>query len=388
MEQRIEVEIEKLLWRGRGLARLESGMVVMVDPGGLPGERVLVEVVKETRGYVQARPVRILESSPVRREHPCPLAERCGGCRFGVMSAADGLRVKREVLLEAMQRGLRESAPDNLAQMITVVPSPREWRYRYRAQVHVRGGEPHFRELGGDGLVPVHDCLLLAEPLAENLHRVCADTPDGRLVVAAGPQDGITRNEHDPGLISLPFPRYDLDILLSPGGFFQANWGLNQTLVDMVATMVGPDTRVADLYCGAGNFALPLARCGADVLGVEGFAPAARAGRDNARRLGLGNAVFRAGDLAKDRTWNVIRSFAPRVAVLDPPRTGAPRVGARLEGLKGLDRLVWVSCDVVNTCRDLGPLLAAGWTMESVHLLDMFPGTWHMEAVIVLNRTS
>jgi 23S rRNA (uracil1939-C5)-methyltransferase len=386
MNKNFEVEIEKLLWRGRGLARLESGMVVMVDPGVLPGERVLVETVKETKGYVKAVPVRVVTPSPLRRNHPCPLADRCGGCRFGIMPAAHGLAVKREVLLEAMQRGLRGHAPKDLARMITVVPSPKNWRYRFRAQVHVRGGKPHFRELAGSGLVPVHDCLLLAEPLAKNLDRLCFGAADGRLVVAAGPGDGIARNEHDPGLIILPFPRYDLDIHLPAGGFFQANWGLNQTLVDMVTEMVGPGARVADLYSGAGNFALPLARRGADVFAVEGFAPAARAGRDNAARLGLRNAVFRAGDLAKDKSWNMIRDFAPRVAVLDPPRTGAPRVGARLDRLRGLDRLVWVSCDVVNTCRDLRIFLESGWEIRDLVMADMFPHTWHCEVVLVLDR--
>ena len=385
-QNHVEVEIEKLLWRGRGLARLESGMVVMVEPGVLPGERVLVEVTKETKGYVQAAPLRVLTPSPVRRDHPCPLADRCGGCRFAVMSAADGLAVKREVLLEAMQRGLRGRAPEHLDEMIGVIPSPKEWRYRYRAQVHVRDEHPHFRELAGSGLVHIEDCLLLAEPLADNLHGICRNVPDGRLVVAAGPSDGIARNEHDPGLITLPFPDYDLDILLPPGGFFQANWELNRTLVNLVVQAAGSGKRVADLYSGAGNFALPLARQGADVLAVEGFAPAARVGRDNAKRLKLGNAVFRAGDLAKDKAWNLVRNFAPEVAVLDPPRMGAPKVAARLNSLKSLNRLVWVSCDVVNTCRDLGPLLDGGWTMESVQLLDMFPGTWHMEVLIVLNR--
>ena len=143
--------------------------------------------------------------------------------------------------------------------------------------------------------------------------------------------------------------------------------------------------RIADLFSGVGNFALPLASRGKSVLAVEGSAPAVDTGMRNAHRLGL-SVAFRDANLAKPGAWKMVTDFAPRAAILDPPRTGAKGIGRILLGMPSLERLAWVSCDVVNTIRDAKPLLEAGWTVSSLTLFDMFPGTWHMEVLLILDR--
>lgn len=381
----LTVRVEKLLWRGRGLARLDSGQVVMVEPGVLPGELVEASVTKTARDFLQAEAVRILEPSPLRTAHPCPHAERCGGSRFGMVAPLEGTRLKADMLRDALPRALGRELGASMPEL-EVVPSPRGWRYRWRGQIHVRGGLAHAMAHASNDLVPLTDCRLLAEPLAKAMPSLARSLPDGRFTVAASPDTGAAATERDRVLLPFSFPEFGLTVELPPSTFFQANWELNQRLVRAATDALRGFDRIADLFSGAGNFALPLASLGKSVLAVEGSAPAVRTGLDNARRLGLSTVGFRDANLAKPAAWKTVRDFAPRAAIIDPPRTGAKGVGRTLLAMPGLERLVWVSCDAVNTIRDAKPLLEAGWTVSALSLFDMFPGTWHMEVLMILDR--
>lgn len=379
------LRVEKLLWRGRGLARLDSGQVVMLDPGTLPGEVVSAREVKATRDYLQAEVIDILEPSPLRRPHPCPHATKCGGSRFGILPPEDGARIKLDMLRDALPRALGRDQAARLPD-IAVVSGSTGWRYRWRGQIHVQGGRSHAMAQASNDLVPLSDCHLLAEPLARALPELAAGLPDGRFTVAASPDTGQAATELERIVLPFSMPGPGLTLHLPPATFFQANWGLNQRLIDAVlAALIGHD-RVADLFSGAGNFALPLAAGGTDVLAVEGSAQAVATGSRNARRLSLGRIAFRAADLSRPSAWKQVAGYGPTAAVLDPPRTGAKGAGEILRGMGSLRRLAWVSCDVVNTARDARPLLQAGWTVSSLTLFDMFPGTWHMEVLMVLDH--
>ncbi|WP_028578246.1 class I SAM-dependent RNA methyltransferase [Desulfomicrobium escambiense] len=379
------LRVEKLLWRGRGLARLESGQVVMLEPGVLPGEIVDARVIKASKDFLQAEAVRVTEPSPMRGVHPCPHAALCGGSRFGMVSPETGLALKTDILRDALSRALGRSHGAELPE-IGVVPSPRGWRYRWRGQIHVRGGRPHAMAHASNDLVPLTDCHLLAAPLAAAMPALAAGLPDGRFTIAASPDTGQAATERDTLLLPFSFPDYGLTLELPPSTFFQANWELNRVLVRTAVDELEGFDRIADLFSGAGNFALPLASRGRKVLAVEGSAEAVDTGVRNAERLGLASVRFRAANLSKPAPWKTVRDFAPRAAILDPPRTGAKGVGQTLAGIASLRRLVWVSCDVVNTIRDARPLLDAGWRLSSLRLFDMFPGTWHMEVLMVLDR--
>ena len=383
--QLLTLKIEKLLWRGRGLARLESGQVVMIEPGVLPGETVRAVVTKTAKDFLQADAIEIIEPSPLRGAHPCPHAAHCGGSRFGMVSPEAGTRLKADMLRDALPRALGRALGAIIPEP-TVVSSPRGWRYRWRGQIHVRGGRPHAMAHASNDLVPLTDCHLLAEPLAGAMSALAQGLPDGRFTIAASPDTGLAASERERVLLPFSFPDFGLTLHLPPSTFFQANWELNQHLVrETVAALDGFD-RVADLFSGAGNFALPLASRNTTVLAVEGSAPAVDTGITNAARLGLGSVTFRDANLAKPAAWKMVEDFAPRAAILDPPRTGAKGIGRTLAAMPSLTRLVWVSCDVVNTIRDAKPLLEAGWSISSLTLFDMFPGTWHMEVLMILDR--
>lgn len=381
----LTVKVEKLLWRGRGLARLDSGQVVMIEPGVLPGELARVRVTKTARDFLQAEAVEILESSPLRTAHPCPHAESCGGSRFGMVSPHEGTRLKADMLRDALPRALGRDLGVNIPQL-QIVSSPQGWRYRWRGQIHVRGGRPHAMAHASNDLVPLNDCHLLAEPLAAAMPALAQGLPDGRFTIAASPDTGLAASENDRVLLPFSFTEFGLTLQLPASTFFQANWELNQQLVRATVDDLHGFDRIADLFSGAGNFALPLASQGKTVLAVEGSAAAVETGMRNAERLGLSSVTFHDANLAKPATWKMVEEFAPRAAILDPPRTGAKGIGRTLLAMPSLSRLVWVSCDAVNTVRDAKPLLEAGWTVSSLTLFDMFPGTWHMEVLMILDR--
>lgn len=381
----LTLTVEKLLWRGRGLARLDSGQVVMIEPGVLPEEVVSVRVTKASKDFLQAEAVQILTPSPLRGVHPCPHAADCGGSRFGMVAPETGTKLKADILRDALPRALGRDHGLRIPEL-RVVPSPEGWRYRQRGQIHVRSGRPHAMAHASNDLVPLTDCHLLSTPLASAMPALAKSLPDGRFTIAASPDSGQTATERDNVLLPFSFPEFGLTLQLPPSTFFQANWALNQHLVRSTVDALDGFERIADLFSGAGNFALPLASRGKTVLAVEGSAQAVATGTRNAQRLNLDPVTFRDANLARPAAWKMVAEFAPRAAILDPPRTGAKGIGSTLLGMPGLERLAWVSCDVVNTIRDAKPLLAAGWRISSLTLFDMFPGTWHMEVLMILDR--
>jgi 23S rRNA (uracil1939-C5)-methyltransferase len=352
-----------------------------------PGETIRARVLKEKKDYLQAECEEVVSPHPRRRPHPCRLAQWCGGCRFGAVPQRLQLDLKRSVLRSEMQRSLGHLLPNGALDGLRVHPSRPAWRYRWRGQIHVAGGRPHLMQQGGTGRILAEDCLLLARPLAQSLASQSGRLEDGRRLLAASPADHRVLSGDDPGLLRLPLPEWDLTLEVPPSVFFQANWGLNRELVSFVLDRVRAWDRVADLFAGSGNFALPLAASGKRVLAVEADGQAVSAARSNAARAGLDDVrVLRENLFKRDPAGSVGR-FRPGAAVLDPPRVGGGRSLRSLTRVGSLERLVWVSCDIVNTCRDVRPFLERGWRLAEAALFDMFPQTWHMEAVLVLDRT-
>jgi 23S rRNA (uracil1939-C5)-methyltransferase len=227
----------------------------------------------------------------------------------------------------------------------------------------------------------------MARPLGQGLRELCRGLPDGKQTVAAGPLQGRAVAAADRAELRLPLTAQGLQLTVPAGSFFQANWLLNQDLVGYVASCLSGFGRVADLYAGAGNFALPLALANERVLALESDGPAVAACRRSLLEAGLDNLRVERLDLSACLPGDRLSNFAPRGLVLDPPRTGGGKRGlSSLRGLRSLQRLVWVSCDLVNTCRDLGPFLEQGWRISDMALFDMFPQTWHLETVFVLDR--
>lgn len=380
--------VEKLIWRGRGLARLNSGKVVLIDPGVYPGERVKFKVRQEKKDYIQATWTEILEPLPERRKHPCPSSTLCGGCLFGTLPNRIQLTFKQDLLLAECSRALPGFSDWINTKPLQVFPSPKAWRYRWRGQLHYQQGRPHFMSLGSRDLVFCPDCLLFARPLARKMQSTSQGLVDGRHILSASPSNEQAAFGFENERLDLPLPHFGIKLSVMPKVFFQANWLLNQTMVDYVCDLLSRFEGVADCYAGAGNFALPLSTRVQRVLALESDPDAVDCCRLSAEQAGLDNVMVQRADLAECSVGRVLSAFAPQGLVLDPPRTGGGKKGLlQLNRLQSLKRMVWVSCDLVNTCRDLQPFLAQGWQIQSLALFDMFPQTWHLEAVFVLDRS-
>ncbi len=385
--EELDLRVDKLIWRGRGLARTGAGKAAIVDPGVLPGEKIRVGAYKEKKDHILCRALEIHEPSSNRRPHPCLHGIECGACPFAVISNRLSLEIKKEILLETLNRQLSPDFSRLAAKTLRIKASKRAWKYRYRGQVHILNGKPHFMQHSAHVPVLLRGCKVFAAPLNRFLQENCSGMPDGRYQLAASPEDGRAAwSFEDKGLI-FPLDFWGIKLTLGSGSFFQANWEQNSELVSLIVDACSGYARITDLYAGSGNFSLPLAVNGHDVLAVEGMEKAVQEGRNNAKANNVANAVFVRGDLScRDRSFRKIESFSPQCAVVDPPRSGGGKAVRGLGCIRSLERIVWISCDIVNSCRDVKPLLEQGWELSGIYLVDMFPQTWHMEVVMILDR--
>jgi 23S rRNA (uracil1939-C5)-methyltransferase len=385
---------------GYALARVPGTGVLFVR-GALPGEEVRVRIGQGKRDYAFAEAVEILSPSPHRVAPPCGLFGECGGCQLQHAAYPYQLQMKGEILSEAFRRiGGIDAAPE-------IAPAGGPFGYRYRGQFKTRGASIGFYAERSRRLVPVARCPLMTDPinaalpalretgalappgeihLATDGTRVAAWFPgvrfDPRIAArASGALSGAVFEDRVVGEGMVTLPLDGLSYSVSPRGFFQANWRMNLALIGRLAGYLGGarDSRVLDLYAGAGNFALPLAlRCG-EVVAVEGDHASFPALRRNIRGNGLGNVRA-----VKSR----VESYRPEgrydAVVLDPPRSGLSPGALSLVGGIAAGTILYVSCNPSTLARDVR-VLSARYDLAALAMHDFFPNTHHVEALAVLS---
>jgi len=392
-----EVTIEKLVYGGDGLAR-RDGQVIFT-PYVLPGERAAVETVREKPGMLWTRPVEILEPSAERVPPPCPYFGRCGGCHYQHAAYPDQLRAKREILVEMLRRVGKIEPPGEIA---TVAGDP--WQYRNRAQFHIAGGRIGYLEARSHALCPVETCPISSPKINETLATLVDMVRDRRwpaflrsLEVFTNEADvqlnvletdrPVARRFFDwcaeriPGLVSgaLEYAVGGVRYRVSSGSFFQVNRFLASRLVES-ALDVAAGTTALDLYAGVGFFSIPLASRFGEVTAVESGAGAVRDMRWSAEQAGTTLAAVQAS--AADYLARLDRT--PDFVLLDPPRAGIGKeIVRRIVELKP-PSIVIVSCDPSTLARDLAGLLAGGYRLQQLTLVDLFPQTYHLETVAKL----
>ncbi len=412
------LDVERLTYGPDALARC-GGQVVFL-PYAAPGDRVVAEVVARRRGHLRARVAAVLAPSPARVAPACPVFGVCGGCQWQHLALEAQREAKRAVVIEQLRRvaGLRDPA------VPPVRPASAPLAYRSRITLAAEGRRLGYHRLRSHALVEIDACPIAEPVLAAHLGAARAfaaalRAPLARVTIAAAPGGValVARTTARPGpadraaterlLVAEPSVRGavvtdgavrlvvgdptvraplepGLEIEVPADVFTQVNPAANQLLVATVVGLVGAAPRVLDLYCGAGNFALPLARRGARVHGVERAAAAVAAARANAARLGLAGATFVAANVTT--ALAAAPAGSADVVVLDPPRAGAaPALGA-LAALRA-PRLVYVSCDPATLARDIRTLAAHGYRLGRLELLDLFPQTYHVETVAELQLT-
>jgi 23S rRNA (uracil1939-C5)-methyltransferase len=427
-----QVTIVDLSHEGRGVARVE-GKAIFVDDA-LPGEVVEIVRVRRQRSYDEARLEKILVASPDRVTPKCAHYGTCGGCALQHMSSDRQLAQKQKQLLEELAR-IGHVEPEQVLEPLQAGT----WNYRRRARLGVRWVFKKektlvgFRERNTSFIAELQSCVVLRAPLdslieplgalisglsvrarlaqieaavADNatalVFRVLDEpTADDRtamlqfgaqhqvdIYLQPGGYETIAPLAKDAKALCYRLPKFDVELQFAPSDFIQINGELNERMTDLAVDLlqVEPTHSVLDLFCGLGNFSLPLARRAARVLGLEGDAGLVERARANAHRNGITNAEFLATNLmAEDQDAAWTRERYDRV-LIDPPRAGAREVLPVIAKC-GARRVVYVSCHPGSLARDAGILVSElGFKLCSAGIMDMFPQTAHVESIAVFER--
>ncbi|HEY0430596.1 MAG TPA: class I SAM-dependent RNA methyltransferase [Pyrinomonadaceae bacterium] len=382
-EKTIEVEIERLLPGGVGLAHAE-GLTLFVSLAA-PGDVLRVRIDRVQGKVAFASIVEIIKPSVVRIEAPCPYFGRCGGCDFQQLTYETQLETKAEIIRDCLRRIAQLEAPGP----IRVVPSPNQWHYRTRASWQVDGSAKQlgYFERGSNRICDVEYCAVLTPELQQTLAQVRHELTAGNGITGPKTIDAVTGDDR----VSLApaIAGFSTDVIsrrlgsesysFSAESFFQVNHELVEPLInEAIGEMKGQFA--VDLYAGVGLFTLPLARRFAHVTAVEEYGLATEFARRNLAEAKLENVEVVTLDVVD---WlKHSRPFEPLdFLLLDPPRVGCEN--AAIAGILALRprRISYVSCDPATLARDLKKLIADGYSLDSVAAFDMFPQTHHVETV-------
>ncbi len=427
MSEPAEVVIEKLVYGGSGLAHLVDGQTVFV-PGVLPGERVRANIRKKRKGVLEASLLEVLTPSRDRIAPPCAGEKQCTGATWPHIAYPAQLRLKEEILLDSLKR----TGGMTPKRLLPILASPRPDHYRLRTQFNVRMKDHQQRigffrqgsydliEVSGAFLIhPLIDRVLtgirkLSDqlPLLQELHINISPAGEAHILFftelksypamdslldnlqKAVPEIiGITGFANRKKVFSLGKNQLILDVegitlKATEGNFYQVNWEQNKNMVRTVLNFAGLQNTetVLDLYCGIGNFSLPLARRAKTVIGIESGFSAIEDAKANAALNEITNTEFFADDMDKGLKLLLARKLRADVIVLDPPRAGAT--------LKTLERvlafvpkkIIYVSCNPSTLARDLKFFHLFGFRLDRLQPVDMFPYTYHIECVAEMVR--
>lgn len=423
-------DIESLDHEGRGVAHVD-GKAIFIE-GALPGERVDYASYRRKPNYEKANTQRVLRASSQRVAPHCPHFGTCGGCAMQHLNLAGQTAAKQRVLEDALWH-LARLKPGQLYPPIAGSP----WGYRWRARLSVRhvaskgGTLVGFREKHSSYVAVMDSCAVLPphvsalipvlKTLIEGLSQpdrlpqievavggsrtvlllrhLVPLTPDDldRLrqfadahgiiwYLQSGGLDTVTLfHPADAGLLSYELPDFGLELLFHPTEFTQVNHGVNRMLVRRAMALLQPRAgeRIADLFCGLGNFTLPVARLGARVLGVEGSAALVKRAQDNAAHNGLAaRCEFAVANLfeATEESFAAMGTFDK--LLIDPPREGAIALVKALPVEGGPRRIVYVSCSPATLARDAAVLVhEKGYRLCGAGIANMFPHTSHLESI-------
>jgi 23S rRNA (uracil1939-C5)-methyltransferase len=367
--------IEKLVYGGEGLARLD-GKVILV-PFVLPGEVVRMETERAKNDLWRGRVIEVLQPSPSRVTPGCPYFQRCGGCQYQHMDYPFQLEQKRAILREALQRvGKIEFAGE-----IGVI-SGEPWQYRNRVQLHIEGGAVGYFVQGSRDLCAIDHCPIASPKLNETIGKITAH----RATTAVE----LFTNETDVQVNVIDrVPRQELTALASLGvttpidfagfhvsrnSFFQVNRFLIDQLVECAVGGAQGDWAV-DLYAGVGLFSVKLAERFGKVTPVESSGSSLR---------DLAHNFPQAAVDANVEDYLAGLNETPDFILADPPRAGLGKLAVKDLARIHAQRLTIVSCDPATLARDLQGLIAGGYHIGKITLVDLFPQTFHLETVVEL----
>lgn len=431
--------ITSLDYESRGVAKL-NGKTIFVN-NALPQEIAQIRITQNKAHFAEAQVEQIVQPSPYRRAPACPHYGDCGGCAMQHVEFTAQVAMKQRVFEEQLQR-IGKVQPESLLPPVYGTP----WHYRSRTRLAVHTSAQGKIILGYQAkrshkIVNINQCLLLPEHVSGCLNLIRDALQD---MVNAQPKVGIRSVEISVGegvtavnIISqkkqpenvlralsgclnrgaggktvwqvwqqmgsakpqamspqdapplvFRLPEFGLTMPFQLGDFTQINLPLNEIMVARAVRYLDPQSheRIADLFCGLGNFTLPLAKRAAEVVGIEGSAALTQRAVANARANGLPNAQFARADLfaATPETLAALGRFDKML--LDPPRAGAFAVVQALHAPYLPQRIVYISCNPATLARDAAVLASKGYRFTTAGMMNLFPQTSHVEAIGVFER--
>lgn len=379
--ERRTVEIESLAIGGRGVGRID-GVVVFVEETA-PGDVVEIEITSAKSNFAEGRWIKLVRASQHRVTPPCPVANRCGGCSWQHVSYPEQLRQKRRLIVETLKR--IGGANDIESVVKDVRPSPKQWRYRNRVQLHHSRGQLGFFAKQSHEIINIDDCLITDERLTREFASLRARTLDlgpGRSEIFIVDHDGV--NQANANTIG--------ERSSGDAPFSQVNSAINQELIGWVLEIAQSlaheglnAMRVLELYAGSGNFSFALAQRLAQwqITAVELNADSVSKACNKIQRLGLSNLEFVQAD-----ALTFCRSLRPEfdLLILDPPRTGCDAALVDWINQSNIPNIVYISCHPATLARDLKSLIAQNYALTMAQPFDMFPQTDHVECLTHLRR--
>ncbi len=446
-EEAISIDIQRLSHDGRGVGAID-GKIAFVE-GAINGETVMAQFTGRRKQYDELKTVEVLTASPDRVEPPCPHATICGGCAMQHISASAQIKLKEKVLHDQLEHigGLTQFTP--IAPMLSQTEGYRRkarlaMRYVSKKESMLVG----FREKNSSFIAEMSSCAVLNESVSKLIMplRELFSGFDGRMQipqieVAVGEQaQRSASGEHSANQVVFvvrhlePLSEGDLQALLAfaqqhniqlylqskgpdtvhkvwpvegeerlyyylpdfnlkmafhPSDFTQVNGELNRKMIAFAMELLDPqeDETILDLFCGLGNFTLPIATRCKKVVGVEGSDEMVLRGYENAKANNLDNAEFYAANLTVDFDQSTWAQPVYDKILLDPPRSGALEIIPRIAAFKA-KKIVYISCNPATLARDAGELAKLGYIMTKAGVMDMFPHTGHVESIaeFVLNK--
>ncbi|MBU2537146.1 MAG: 23S rRNA (uracil(1939)-C(5))-methyltransferase RlmD [Proteobacteria bacterium] len=447
MTKSVELPVEKVIKGALGLGRLTDGQVVMI-PRVLPGELVRVQLRRKHKQYQEADLLEVLHPSVQRITPICPVYDSCGGCDLQHTTYDEQLRLKNAILGETLCRAGLCREEELPALLGAPLASPKPFGYRQRIRLQVAQGRVGYFGRQSHSLIPVSQCPLAGEAinsvLAELLKSrqfqslqsmasaiellenpgnnsvvllihytrktrpgdyqaarlLCQSLPllEALIFDVEGQAKGPCFNGS--GEISLSELRVEfhlpaeicgqaLSLALEPGGFCQVNLGQNENCIKLLLdwTRKLKPGRVLDLFCGMGNFSLPMAMLGWKVTGMDMQRSTIRSAVRNGETAGLADSCEFSQESAMKAARHLLREKASFDCILlDPPRSGCAELIPLLPGLNAR-QIIYISCDPATLARDLLGLTGAGYRIKEVRLVDMFPQTAHQETMVYLVKS-
>ena len=426
-----ELEIESLSHEGRGIAHLDEKVIFV--SGALPGETVIADRTFSRAKFEEADVKEVLKPADNRITPKCEVFGLCGGCSFQHLSSEDQIEAKGKWLKDAFL-GQAKVEPEQWLEPLQV----QSWGYRRKARLGVRYVAKKgkvlvgFREKKSGFITNMSRCEVLHPSLGDNLE-VLADAIEKLSIKSQVPQIEVAvaenntvlilrhleplteqdeqilldcANELDitfytqsggadtvkpldkPAVLTYSHPDHNIEMEFLPTDFTQVNFKLNQKMINLAIDMLelNDNDEVIDLFCGLGNFTLPMAKYAKHVVGVEGDLGLIERAKYNAEKNGISNVSFYKADLFKEvEGFEWFRGKTYNKALIDPARSGAIEIVELLPKL-GVERLVYVSCNPSTLARDTEKLIELGYKLETAGVMDMFPQTAHVESIALFTK--